>query len=353
MHKRYIEGINKTIMRTGKAVIGIGCSFVEGQGAIDQELYETRDWKYSELGHPMYLDLTLEEAKKLTLQYPSLELIPDHYPDKMDEIINCRYMGVDNSFTHYLANTCFGGEYAAINLGISGCGNRASIRELYYHPDIKWDKLEEIIVIYSPSGLERFDFVNDNWSEYGRWVCMWPHHASMPESEHGKPVHGLWKAYNEALHSEKFEVLEQIGHAIELKNWCDLNNAQLIITPGFDRRYTREHFTKRLRDSVERSSDRNIVNVVKEKLPISDIEKYVDLFPWNNMFYPDGYPTFMDLAVAQERDDWESTHFYTFLGKGSAENWVTLCAHPSAKAHALFAGKLYERITKNYKKCIL
>jgi hypothetical protein len=40
MYQSQIKEINKSINKTGKVIISLGCSFVQGQGAVDMELLE-------------------------------------------------------------------------------------------------------------------------------------------------------------------------------------------------------------------------------------------------------------------------------------------------------------------------
>jgi hypothetical protein len=127
--------------------------------------------------------------------------------------------------------------------------------------------------------------------------------------------------------------------------WCDAKNAKLIITPGFDRRYTKNHFEDALKTVVQRDPDGNLL---KDSTPLINLHssKYLaDLFPWDKMFKPNGHITFIDAVMEQETLDNRQDHFFQFLGKGSPNNWITPCAHPSAKAHDFFANLLHKHIT--------
>jgi hypothetical protein len=158
----------------------------------------------------------------------------------------------------------------------------------------------------------------------------------------------LWEGYAKSLWSEKFGVIEQIGHVQELMLWCKSKNAKLIITPSFDRRYSKEHFKENLSLNLNRGynpkeNERLIEKNNQVRGPHSDIE-LLNLFPWDNMFKPQNCETFADLSMAQEKLNDLNDHFFQFLGKGSPNKWITPCAHPSAKAHDLFAKLLYEHI---------
>lgn len=342
MYRRQIKEINDTIDRTSKAIISLGCSFVQGQGAFTEEIVQQFGTKFTELGDPLRLnDISKNKKIELIKKYPSLELGPN------DEL-NFTFMEYENSFVNVLCKKYFNNEYAAINLGQRGCGNRATIKELYLYPEINWHKLKEIIVVYCPSGPERFDFINDQFKDHGHWICMWPN----IDGKTG-PKEKLWTGYKESLHSEKFEVLEQIVHVQELLTWCKLHKAKLIITPAFDQRYSKEYFTKSFFTTIERDMDSNrvkqsVLSNIKEMFADTQkSENIVNLFPWENMFYPENMPTFADLALKQEFPEQTKNHnyhFWSFLGKGTPNNWITPCAHPSAKAHDHFAYLLHKHI---------
>ena len=92
-------------------------------------------------------------------KYPSLNKSPD---GKLD----FTFMEYDNAFVNVLCNKYLQGSYTPINFGLRGCGNRATIKELYFYPEIDWHLIDEIIVIYCPSGVERFDFINDTYTDH-------------------------------------------------------------------------------------------------------------------------------------------------------------------------------------------
>jgi hypothetical protein len=342
MYYYQIDKINSDIERTKKAIVALGCSYVQGQGAVDDKLYADYEWRFEGLGVPLKINLdTIEEKRELLQKYPNIIL-------KDDETLDYHRMEYNNAFCNVLAKKYFNDEYAAINLGIRGCGNRATIKELHMHSEIDWHKLEEIVVIYCPSGLERFDFANDCWNEHHHWVAMWPHYKD--ESLEEGPRKILSEGYARRVYSEKSSILEQIANVMELVTWCKLHNARLIITPGFDKRYTLEHFTKHTSMYIEREWNGEMKpitgNVINDD-NITELNRMIQLWPWEDMFYPDGlYPTFADLCMGQEfPNDWERRSFFHYNGKSSPNGWITSCAHPSAKAHDLFAKKLFEYIT--------
>lgn len=336
MYNKQITEINKDLEKTGKAIIALGCSFVQGQGAFDDEMYKTYKWDFPGMGIPLRIDLEPGQEEEIISKYPTVESNKKQTPS-----LDFKFMEYKNAFVNVLCKKYFQGEYTPINLGIRGCGNRATIKELYFRPEIKWDLIKEIIVIYCPSGLERFDFVNDQWDEHFHWKAMWPHYENMESSDRKS----LWEGYGKTLWSSKFEVIEQIAHVQELMTWCKMKGAKLIVTPGFDRRYTKDNFKQCLKTSVERDMDGNVKKNNNMFFNKTDHDYLLHLFPWDSMFEPAGYKTFVDLVMAQEPDiDDITDHFFQFLGKGSPNGWITPCSHPAAKGHDLFALYLYNHI---------
>lgn len=59
------------------------------------------------------------------------------------------------------------------------------------------------------------------------------------------------------------------------------------------------------------------------------------------MFEPEGHSTWVSLLQSKEPSD---QYFYTYIGTGSPNKWITPCAHPSVKSHHLLAELLYKHI---------
>lgn len=338
MFSSQVKQINKDLAKKGRAIISIGCSFAQGQGAINDEIFDNYNFKASPLGEVLALQANDKERKQLLSQYSSLFVGPGN-------VIDFTMMEYENSFVYQLANHNFKGKYVPINLGQRGCGNRSSIKELYFN-NINWHHCREIIVIYCPSGIERFDFAQDQSAEHFRWVCMWPN--DLPESE--GPRKKLWDGYKDSVYSEKHAIIEQIGHVQELLTWCKAHNAKLIITPAFDRRYDKEYFKNELAMHVERHGG-NQLGEYRNKRIFEEknlfVDYYLEMWPWDKMFYPYDFETFADMAINQESDIEDKKEVYwQFQGNRSPLGYITACSHPGQKAHALFAAALAGHIKK-------
>lgn len=328
MYLEQVQKINEDLKKTGKAIVAFGDSFVQGQGAVNDELYTDYKWEMKEIGVPLTISISEAEKSSFLKKYPLV---------KNDTgMLNFIFMEYENAFVNVLCKKYFEGEYTPINFGIRGCGNRGTIKEIYLH-GIEWDLAKELIVIYCPSGPERFDFANDAYDDHYRWKCIWPNYKDMEPGNRKL----MWEGYAKHVWSDKAEAIEQICHVQELLLWCKYKNAKLVITPGFDRRYTKTHFENVLSQTIKRDMDGKIL----ERESIGNRDKSMaDLFPWEYMFAPQGHQTFADLAMSQEPGISSADYFFQFLGKGSPNKWITPCSHPSAKGHDLFARLLYEHL---------
>lgn len=340
MFSHLIPEINRDLQRTKRAIISLGCSFVQGHGAIDEAIYRNYKWEWTwDKNSPLW-DLSDEDKARLVAEYPDIIVHPQ-------PPINFSHHEHNNSFVNVLCKKYFDGSYTPINLGRSGNGNRATIKDLYFYPDILWDEIQETIVVYCPSGPERMDFMDDTKTlvvnNHPRWITAWP-----SEVDGGKGVRNqLWTGIRDAIDSERFQIMEQIAHVQELLLWCKYHKAKLIIVPAFMQYvYTRDMFVKMLSTRCIRDGDSSLSKALPNGLRGDrSIPKLVDMWPWESMFYPDDTPSFADYSQQQEYGSWEKApYFYTHVGKGSPDLWISPCGHPTKKAHDAFAKKLYEHI---------
>ena len=209
MYSEQFEKVNADIARTKKAVFGFGCSFVMGQGAVDQDLYEKIDWRVNSGNMLTPMD---HEVDYLLKEYPD-ELIAVEAPDgetgryKKEHPIDFRKMENKNAFIQQLANKL---DWAGINFGMKGNGNRGSINNLIYHgANLNLKDIEEAIVIYVPSGIDRFDFAANKPHVNFKNNTIWPHLGI----DHLEPDRGkLWTGYALSIYSAQHAIQEQINY---------------------------------------------------------------------------------------------------------------------------------------------
>lgn len=339
MKYEYVDSINQQIKKNKKAIITLGCSFTEGQGAIDQDLYEELGWELLETGKPMIPVLTKTQIAKILLKYKNVSY------NIMSNTWDFSKMEHTNAFGHVLCNDFLEGSYTSINFGLRGRGNRATIRSLYLWPQINWKDLEEIVVIYCPSGQERFDFINDQFDDMGQFVGIWPNWNDIKDDG---PRKDLWRGYGKGIYSTKTACLEQITNLIELQNWCKLNNAKLIVTPAFES-YKKENFFHEINQTISRDHlqirKSKVFRSTEPNIKVEHYKNLIEQVSWNKFFKPQDCETFIELCLKQEGLQHE--HFWEFNGIGSPGKWITKCAHPSAKGHRLFAKELYKNFFEN------
>jgi len=346
MYSELIPKINEGIIKNKKVIVTIGCSFVEGQGALDQYLWDTY-WREGVVNTAKDWVFSAEQKAEIT------KLFPDIFYNNHYQKLNFYVHESNNSFGSILCKKYFENQYTHINLGRRGCGNKSSIKDLYFYPDILWDSIEEIIVIYCPTSAERYDFIDDTHSYnylngVGRWVAIWPggYEKPPPYTENSEPKNIISYGLNQAVYSFKSSVIEQITHVQELLLWCKYKKAKLIITPAFTGHfYTQDQFGKYLNTNIKRNFYCEKISEKPLDLDQKLVDKFTNLWPWDSMFYPDNNMSLSDLAMSQESDiKIRSVFFYEFMGKGTPDKWITPCAHLSVKAHDLFAKHLYKHI---------
>lgn len=325
MFTKQYKNLKRSLKKTDRAIIGIGCSFMQGQGAIDEELERLDGWVL-EQGR-MVLDASLEKKKELAIKHD--------LPMTETNALDVSEQEYKNSFLNVLCDDLLEGSWTPINFGMQGNGNRASIKQLYYHPELELEKVKEKIVIYCPSGVERFDFALPKLSDHFGFVTMWPHYKSASEKNRKM----LWEGYAKTIWSDYHEVIEQLFNAAELVTWCKLNNAKLVVFPGFDLRYNKKYFFDIL--FAESSKFNNV------RLP-HKMNLIIENFPWKDVITVDKCDTVIDVLQKKIRGkvDRRNWNYWDYLGKGSPDGLITRCAHPSKSGHRYFAGKLHEELLK-------
>ncbi len=292
------------IENDSKILIGLGDSFTQGEGACDVKIWENYDWDVNKMS---------DKESRTEINKSNLK----------------------NSWVHQLCDNYLT-DFIPINMGMTGRGNRAAVKELYLHPDLKIEKAKEKIVIFMLTGIERFDFAHKKFFEHLHFQTMWPNVGSPVEES------PLWDSYNKFIWSDRFAVVELLLSIAELKNWCKVNNAELILTSAFRPEYDRKYFYNKLRgdhtDYLDESEEY--------------INGIVDIIDWDNFFRPKGFKCITDFLLHLEgREDLQmkesAAKYYEFgysLDKLSPKGYITKCSHPSYLGHKEIAKVLYEHL---------
>ena len=222
-----------------------------------------------------------------------------------------------------------------------GRGNRGAVKELYLHPELNLESIEEKIVIFMLTGIERFDFIHKNLHEHIHFLTIWP--DPMAQGDHAK----LWAEYYESIWSDKFGIIEMLLSIAEAKTWCKANNAKLYLVSAFRPEYERQPFIRGIMGDID--DEENYLYKQTEY-----IKSLVDIVDWKNFIRPNGFKCVSDfLCSLENKDDLieevGSAKYYKFAGKIkklSPKGYITNCAHPSQKGHEAIAKSIYESINK-------
>lgn len=298
------------ITEDSKVLIGLGDSFTQGEGACDISLWEKYNW-----------DLNLM-SDKINRQEINESNLKNSWVNKICE----------NHLTDFIP----------INMGMTGRGNRGAVKELYLHPDLNIEIAKEKIVVFMLTGIERFDFVHKFFFEHLHYYTMWPNEGgTIPESP-------LWDAYREFIFSDRSATIELLLTVAELKNWCKLNNAMLVLTSAFRPEYNFNYFFNSIRGDHTNYMDES-ENYIKD---------LVNTIDWDSFLKPEGYNCITDyLCHLEEREDLimdkSAALYYEFgskLEKLSPKGYITKCSHPSYKGHEAIADVIYKHIIKQKNK---
>ena len=279
-----------------KFIIGLGCSWTQGEGGYPDEIWH----QYN--GRP-----------QISLR------------GKCDYHI--RHYEHEYSWVNRLATDHFS-DHTPINLGVKGIGNRAAVEQLHFCDKIDWENSEGIIVLML-SGFDRLDLpasysqsddLDDGYSngEYRhyKWNTAWPVDSG---------GHLFWKAYAKELWSERFVATNTMLALLDLQNFAKSVGYKLVVANGFNQinngdaiGYLREH-TGSLADKFDWDSA-YIHNHTDYK---AFVQKLVQL---DGIMDPNDWTIFHEVYFKR---DWPATYLTNCEG-----------AHPTIKGYKVIADEL-------------
>lgn len=281
---------------TNKSIIGLGCSWTQGEGGYPRHI-----WK----------------------QYKGRVNLPMH---KSYHLIPYEH---ENSWVNVLSRDHFT-EFASVNLGQRGIGNRGAAKSLYL-TNLCWNDIKHGIVVFMLSGFERFDFFRQDWNStinagehpnkpvgHYNFQTVWPH---LDNSK-------LWKIYAREVYSDAGAAAEVLSSILEVQNFCRANNFDLIIANAFD---------SRGKDFI-----------------FEHCGKLANQIDWDSYIHDSrNYKSFAELLV--EQDNWLPDHkkadyFSQYQNLAQPLTYLTNCVHPTIEGHKLIAKELAEFIQERYSK---
>ena len=272
---------SRDIQLNDKAIICLGDSFTQGQGA-----WSTKTWE----SHNNRIDHTIIKGEL------EVELYNNSWPSQL--------------VRDYLP------EYVAVNLGVIGTGNRAAVKELYLNPSIKLENISGGVLIYMLSGMERLDLLNKTFPKNRHFDTIWP--TPDHESE-------LWRVFAKQVWSDKFSTIETILSIKEAETYAKANNLEFVIISAFEQRYTKQWFERMIGEEHQ-----DLINTV----PWDNF-----FYPRGNLSFIE---LLLDLEGRKELAAGSWYSYYTKLK--SPSEYITNCCHPTIKGYSVIAAEIYQHL---------
>lgn len=357
-HKsRDLKKIEAGLKEKKKAFIGLGCSFVEGQNAFDDEIYDNYSPDYDNLRYS-FLKFDIDTRAKLVQRHEGLKLVYRHD----DYEVDAEDMQSKNAFTNQICERHLA-DYHPVNMGSRGNGNRCSISRLLYYP-FDWKQCDDIIVNLCLSGIARYDHVYDTYKHEGKFTC--DHRTTWPNKWEDKEcAENSWKMLENATHHALWSEKEQVNRLLidvgNLKNWCDAHGAKLVLTTAFEPfSYKKDFMRKVLLSEVHRKEDGTVRQTLEPeqirtfqqtehhkqlwKEHEEMVERRLDAFPWDCFVKLGGAEDFSSMALKNEGLENQSMYEVIKTGKETKNRWMLKCGHPGEKAHKQYADFLFDEI---------
>lgn len=265
-------------------VVGLGCSWTQGQGGYPKEIW-------------------------------------DQYKGRVDlpggEDQHLRVHEQNNSWVNALCRDHLK-DYEPINLGVRGCGNRGAVKQLYFS-DIDWSQGSGYVVLML-TGLDRFDFLRedllkgDSTYHHYKYNTIWPIESSDNE---------LWRGYAKAW-SEQVVAHETMLSMLELQDFCKLYDYKIVVANGFNTVDLKAHMFEFATPLAKKFNWDSYLHETTQYEAM--IEKLIGL----------------DHAIDQK--DWKD--FYTKYSKFNyPKEYLTNCSHPTIKGYSTIANELNKFIS--------
>ncbi len=299
-----------------KYLIGLGCSWTQGEGGYPDHVVEKHNGKVQQYSR------TGGEAQNDLMKY-------EH----------------ENSWVNVLCRDHFI-DHTPINLGVKGIGNKAAVDQLYFCDRVDWENATGTIVLMW-SGFERYDFLQKHPSSYEefddgysdgnfhhyKWMAAWPY-----EITHGhEEMRMLWKTYAKVLWSEEFVAVNQMLNLLRLQTFAKAHGFNVVIANAF-----------------------NYPHLIDDPNTVLRPHKYLerfsrslyDKFDWSNYANSDTeYVSFVQKLVWEDnllpKERWNEW-FQVYNGRDWPSEYLTNCegAHPTIKGYKVIADELSKFIKK-------
>lgn len=271
---------------TIKLIVGLGCSWTQGEGAYPEEFWRKWNGRVRKSG-------TIDDSDR-------------------------RHYEIENSWVNVLTRDYFT-DHRSLNLGVKGIGCRAAVKQLYF-ADVDWADCEGYAIFLLP-GFERFSFLNTkpftNQGDYQhyKWKTIWP----VPG--HGDDFEPLWRFYANHLCTEETVAAETMLALLEFQEFFQGKNFKLIVANAYGQyseynEYSVEDFLGEYANPLYKKFDWSVYLHRK----VNYVAMVQHLFKLDNK-------GFLDNVV-----DW--SHYYRhYESLDWPAKYITNCSHPTIDGH--------------------
>ncbi len=273
---------SRKIVPGDKAIICLGDSFTQGQGAWSDETWN----RYN--GRIDHTEINSDLERELySNSWPS-QLVNKHLTD-----------------------------YVSVNLGVIGTGNRAAVKELHLNPSVNLQDVSSGVLIYMLSGIERLDLLNKTFPSNRHFDTIWP--TPNHDSE-------LWRVYAKQVWSDKFSAIETLLNIKEAETYAKANNLSLVLISAFEQRYTPEWFTRM---------------IGSEHAALIDSVPWDKFF-----YPQGYYSFIELLLELEGKKELAGGSWYSHYTKMKAPSkYITNCCHPTIAGYSVIAEEIYKHLT--------
>ncbi len=269
---------SRPIQSGDRAIICLGDSFTQGQGAWSTETWQRYK---NRIDHTIIKGELEKEIYKNSWPSQLSKKFPDH---------------------------------VAVNLGVIGTGNRAAVKELYLNPSVKLENVSGGVLIYMLSGIERLDLINKTFPSNRHFDTIWP--TPDHDSE-------LWRVYAKQVWSDKFSTIETILSIKEAETYAKANNLSLVLISAFEQRYTSEWFERMLGS--------------EHKALVDSVPWDKFFYPHGYLSFIE---LLLELEGKKELAGGSWYSHYTALKAPS--KYITNCCHPTIEGYTVIANEIYK-----------
>ena len=292
-----------------KYIIGLGCSWTQGEGGYPDSVWQSHGGRVQVRGKSDYYLREIEHENSWVNV-----LCRDHFP-----------------------------EYEPVNLGVRGIGNKAAVGQLHFCDKVDFNNSTGIIVLML-SGFERFDvfqqhplqhplgstsqndFYSKNKYRHYKWRTAWP----IPGHDTGDAA--FWDVYGRELWSEQFVSAHQMSNLLDLQTFAKAYGYKVVVANAFNNR--QEGIKTYLRNNAD---------------------YLVDKFDWSTYVHETtSYSAFVQKLVELDglmpAHNWGGFHQYYHKREWPAK-YLTNCegAHPTLEGYKVIGAELAQFIrSKGY-----